>query len=122
MNTMSNYADYMHYGAKVYLECMSYDPWMPGPNDPTLEAWGRMLLEKGLDLEEDVLPCIEKIYTQRTAGFRILPADILNAARELRADRRSRRSMAELEAEQDARDRELARNAPVRPLRAVETN
>ncbi|MBU8819567.1 hypothetical protein [Mycolicibacterium goodii] len=99
-------SDYHQTAARALAKCAAYDPWFPQPNRATVEAWAEQIAEYRLD-EADVLQGVKLAYRDNGSGFRPLPKDIVQAARQVRAERTQRESAAERRAREDRRDAEL---------------
>lgn len=103
-------SDYHQTAANALAKCAAYDPWFPQPNRATVEAWAEQIAEYRLD-EGDVLEGVKLAYRDNGSGFRPLPADIVQKARQIRRDRTERETDAERRAREDRRDAELDRRA-----------
>lgn len=101
---MSN--DYQQTAALALAKCAAYDPWFPQPNRATMAAWAEQIAEYQLN-EADVLEGVRIAYRDNGSGFRPLPRDIVQAARQIRRDRTERETDAERRAREDRRDAEL---------------
>lgn len=100
--------DYHHTAALALAKCAAYDPWFPQPNRATVDAWAEAIGEYQLDTH-DVLDGVKIAYRDNGSGFRPLPFDIVQKAREIRRDRTERESAAAREDREDQRDAELNR-------------
>lgn len=100
-------SDYHQTAARALAKCAAYDPWFPQPNRATVDAWAEQIGEYKLD-EPDVLEGVKLAYREHGSGFRPLPKNIIQAARQVRLERAERESTAEREAREDQRDAELA--------------
>ncbi|WP_374023910.1 hypothetical protein [Mycobacterium sp. HNNTM2301] len=102
--------DYHQTAARALAKCAAYDPWFPQPNRATVDAWAEAIEEYKLG-EADVLKGVKIAYRDNGAGFRPLPRDVIQAARQVRRDRAEAESDAEREAREDRHDQALeARN------------
>ncbi|URM86522.1 hypothetical protein PBI_HILLTOPFARM_81 [Mycobacterium phage Hilltopfarm] len=96
----------------VYQACLNYDPYLPESREAMVRAWAKVFFRFQLTLN-DLTAAVDKLYAERESGFKPLPADIANAARALRHDRRqreevtaaSRPALTDEEAERAARAR-----------------
>lgn len=102
-------ADYHETAADALAFCAAHDPWFPQPNRATVEAWAGQIALYQLD-KPDVLEGVKLAYRDNGSGFRPLPKDIVQAARQVRAERTQRESAAEREAREDRRDAALEAN------------
>lgn len=102
--------DYHQTAANALAKCAAYDPWFPQPNRATVEAWAEQIAEYRLD-EADVLEGVKLAYRDNGSGFRPLPADIVQKARQVRRERAERESDDERRAREDHRDAALDRRA-----------
>ena len=98
--------NYPQMAAIVLAKCAAYDPYLTEPTEETARAWAEQFEFYGLDLN-DLLASVTKIYSQHGSGYRPLPKDLTDAAREIRRDRCERESAAEREAREQRRDAEL---------------
>ncbi|MBZ4513805.1 hypothetical protein [Mycobacterium avium] len=113
-------SDYHQTAARALAKCAAYDPWFPQPNRATVEAWAEQIAEYQLD-EADVLDGVKMAYRDNGSGFRPLPRDIVQAARQVRRERAERESDAELRAREDRRDAALeARIAALANSKAID--
>ena len=96
-------SDYHQTAARALAKCAAYDPWFPQPNRATVEAWAEQIAEYQLD-EADVLDGVKLAYRDNGSGFRPLPRDIVQAARQARADRTQRESATARRAREDRQD------------------
>lgn len=103
-------SDYRQTAARALALCAAHDPWFPQANRATVEAWADQIAEYRLD-ERDVLQGVRVAYRDNGSGFRPLPADIVQKARQVRRDRTERETDAERRAREDRRDAELDRRA-----------
>src|ERR1700754_2600102 len=94
--------------ALVLAKCAAYDPYLTEPTEETARAWAEQFELYSLDLD-DLLAAVTKVYSQNGSGYRPLPKDFTDAAREIRRDRTERESDAERQAREDRRDAELDR-------------
>lgn len=101
-----NPQNYPQMAAMVLAKCAAYDPYLTEPTEEQARAWGEQFELYGLALD-DVLSAVTKVYSQHGSGYRPLPKDFTDAAREIRRDRTERESAAELEARQERLDGEL---------------
>ncbi len=83
--------------AAVYQACIGYDQYLPKLNADVARAWGRVFAFYGLSAE-DLLAGVDKLYREKSSGFRPLPGDIAASARSIREDRLARLPLPELEA------------------------
>lgn len=111
-------SDYHQTAARALAKCAAYDPWFPQPNRATVEAWAEQIAEYQLD-EPDVLEGVKLAYRDNGSGFRPLPRDIVQAARQWRRERTERESTGEREGREDRRDAEL--EARIAALAATKT-
>ncbi|AVP42382.1 hypothetical protein QEH38_gp81 [Mycobacterium phage LilSpotty] len=98
--------DYHQTAAHALALCAAHDPWFPQPNRATVEAWAGQIALYGLE-ERDVLEGVRLAYRDNGSGFRPLPKDIVQAARQVRADRTQRESAIERAAREDRQDAAL---------------
>lgn len=98
--------DYHQTAARALALCAAHDPWFPQPNRATVEAWAGQIALYGLE-EPDVLEGVRLAYRDNGSGFRPLPKDIVQAARQVRAERTQRESAAERAAREDRQDAAL---------------
>lgn len=99
-------SDYHQTAARALAKCAAYDPWFPQPNRATVQAWAEQIAEYQLD-EPDVLDGVKIAYRDNGSGFRPLPRDIVQAARQIRRERAERETSAERQAREDRRDAQL---------------
>lgn len=99
---MSN-DDYRQTAARALAKCAAYDPWFPQPNRATVEAWAEQIAEYRL-ADSDVLDGVKIAYRDNGSGFRPLPKDIIQVARQCRRERCERESESERRAREDRRD------------------
>lgn len=112
--------------AAVYQACTTYDQYLPQLSPDVARSWSKVFLYYNLSVE-DLLEGVDKVYTERGAGYRPLPADIAQAAKAIRSDRAQREGWPELEARQEAFNRKAADEtqtiaraaAPGGPLKAT---
>lgn len=95
--------DYHQTAAHALAKCAAYDPWFPQPNRATVEAWAEQIAEYQLH-EDDVLEGVKIAYRDNGSGFRPLPKDIVQSARQIRRDRAERETTEERETREDQRD------------------
>ncbi len=86
--------DYRQTAALALAKCAAYDPWFPKPNQATVEAWAEAIAEYQLDTA-DILEGVKLAYRDNGAGFKPLPRDIVQAARQIRRERAERETTAE---------------------------
>lgn len=98
--------DYHHTAAVALAKCAAYDPWFPNPNRATVDAWAEQIGEYQLNTS-DVLEGVKIAYRDNGSGFKPLPKDIVQAARQIRRDRTERESTATRQARENQRDAEL---------------
>jgi predicted trehalose synthase len=96
--------DYHRTAAMALAKCAAYDPWFPKASQATVDAWAEAIEEYKLEMD-DVLAGVKIAYRDNGAGFKPLPRDIVQAARQIRRER------AEREDEQTRRAREAAIDA-----------
>lgn len=102
--------NYPQMAALVYGKCAAYDPYLAEPSEETCLAWAEQFALYALQLP-DLMAGVTRVYSQHGSGYRPLPKDITDAAREVRRLRTESESRAEREAREDRRDAELeARN------------
>lgn len=98
--------NYHQTAARALAKCAANDPWFPQPNRATVDAWAEHIAEYKLG-EADVLQGVKIAYRDHGAGFRPLPRDIIQAARQVRRERAEAESDAERESRQDRHDAAL---------------
>lgn len=98
--------DYNQTAALALAKCAGNDPWFPQPNRATVEAWAEQIAVYDLETA-DVLEAVALAYRDNGSGFRPLPHDIVQRARDVRRDRTQRESRAEREAREDRQDAAL---------------
>lgn len=102
--------DYHHTAAMALSKCAAYDPWFPQPNRATVDAWAEAIGEYELNTS-DVLEGVKLAYRDNGSGFRPLPHDIVQKARQHRRERAEAESREERQAREDRHDEKLeARN------------
>jgi hypothetical protein len=106
--------DYHQTAALALAKCAAYDPWFPKASLATVEAWAEAISEYRLDTD-DVLEGVKVAYRENGSGFKPLPRDIVQAARNIRRDRAERESIEErhrresaIDAKADGRIRHIA--------------
>lgn len=72
--------------ADALAKCAGYDPWFPKPAQATVNAWAEQIAIYKLD-RADVLAGVAMMYRDNGAGFKPLPKDMIQAAREIRRQR-----------------------------------
>ena len=107
--------DYHQTAARALALCAAHDPWFPQPNRATVEAWAGQIAQYHLD-EPDVLEGVRLAYRDNGSGFRPLPKDIVQAARQFRAERAQRESAAERAAREDRQDAALEQRQRIAEL------
>lgn len=98
--------DYQQVAALALAKCAAYDPWFPKASQAIVDSWAEQIQRYELTLS-DVLAGVTKMYSDNGSGFRPLPKDLTDAARNVRRDRTEREPTAEREAREDRRDAEL---------------
>lgn len=96
-------SDYLTTAAKALAKCAAYDPWFPKAAQATVAAWAEAIAEYRLS-EADVLDGVKIAYRDNGSGFKPLPRDIVQAAREVRRQRTERESSQQREAREDRLD------------------
>ena len=86
--------DYKQIAALALAKCAAYDPWFPKASQATVDAWGEAIGEWKLNLP-DVLEGVKMAYRDNGSGFKPLPRDIVQAARNVRKDRTDREGPTE---------------------------
>lgn len=111
MNTAnpSEMDEYRSTAARALSLCAGHDPWFPQPNRATVEAWAGQIAMYQLAVD-DVLDGVRLAYRDNGSGFRPLPRDIVQAARQIRSERTQRESAADREAREDRQDAALEAN------------
>jgi hypothetical protein len=108
-------SDYHQTAANALAKCAAYDPWFPQPNRATVDAWAEAIGEYKLG-ESDVLDGVKIAYRNNGSGFRPLPHDIVQAARQVRRERTEREDTATRQAREDQHDAELANRERLRAM------
>jgi hypothetical protein len=108
-------SDYHQTAANALAKCAAYDPWFPQPNRATVDAWAEAICEYKLG-ESDVLDGVKIAYRNNGSGFRPLPHDIVQAARQVRRERTEREDTATRQAREDQHDSELANRERLRAM------
>jgi predicted trehalose synthase len=93
--------------ALALAKCAAYDPWFPKASLATVEAWAEAIAEYNLDTE-DVLAGVKLAYRDNGSGFKPLPKDIVQAARNIRRDRTERETTTQREEREAAIDAKAA--------------
>lgn len=99
--------DYHQTAALALAKCAAYDPWFPKASLATVEAWAEAIAEYNLDTA-DVLEGVKLAYRDNGAGFKPLPRDIVQAARNIRRDRTERESLEQRQIREAAIDAKAA--------------
>lgn len=81
--------DHKKIAALALAKCAAYDPWFPKASQAIVDSWSEQIARYKLDLA-DVLAGVTKMYSDNGSGFRPLPKDLTDAAREVRRDRDAR--------------------------------
>jgi len=81
--------DYQQVAALALAKCAAYDPWFPKASQAIVDSWGEQIEKYKLTLP-DALAGVTKMYSENGSGFRPLPKDLIDAAREIRRDRMER--------------------------------
>ncbi|AXN50969.1 hypothetical protein MMRN_38740 [Mycobacterium marinum] len=110
--------DYRQTAARALAKCAAYDPWFPQPNRATVEAWAEQIAEYRL-ADTDVLEGVKIAYRDNGSGFRPLPKDIIQAARQCRRERCERESEFDRRAREDRRDIALESRNQARLTKAI---
>lgn len=95
--------DYRQTAALALAKCAAYDPWFPKPNQATVEAWSEAIAEYQLDTT-DILDGVKIAYRDNGNGFKPLPRDIVQAARQIRRERAERETTAQRQDRENAID------------------
>jgi hypothetical protein len=95
--------DHRHTAALALAKCAAYDPWFPKPSQATVEAWAEAISEYQLDTP-DILAGVKVAYRDNGAGFKPLPRDIIQAARQIRRERAERETTDQRRARENAID------------------
>ncbi|MGV0159893.1 zinc finger domain-containing protein [Mycobacterium colombiense] len=98
--------NYRQTAARALAKCAANDPWFPQPNRATVDAWAEHIAEYKLG-EADVLQGVKIAYRDHGAGFRPLPRDVIQAARQVRRERAEAESDAERQEREDRHDQAL---------------
>ena len=98
--------NYPQIAALVYGKCAAYDPYLAEPSAETCLAWAEQFQLYKLDLP-DLMAGVTKVYSQNGSGYRPLPKDITDAAREIRSLRTQSESATERNAREDRQDAAL---------------
>jgi hypothetical protein len=93
--------------AAVYQACTTYDQFLPQLSKDVARSWAKVFAYYRLTPDE-LIAGVDKVYLDHGSGYRPLPADIANAARQLRRDRSERESDAERRAREDRIDQRVA--------------
>lgn len=78
--------NYTQIAADALAKCAGYDPWFPKPAQATVNAWAEQIAIYKLD-RGDVLAGVAVMYRDNGSGFKPLPKDMVQAAREIRRQR-----------------------------------
>jgi hypothetical protein len=93
--------------AAVYQACTTYDQFLPRLSPDVARSWAKVFTYHRLTPDE-LIAGVDKVYLDHGSGYRPLPADIANAARQLRRDRAERETEAERRAREDRIDQRVA--------------
>jgi hypothetical protein len=104
--------NYSQIAAAVYQRCNQYDPYLPNLTPELARAWGGLFEKHGLDENDLLAAAVEAVYDEHGTGYRPMPADIIKAARAIRADRAQRESEHQLDQRQRAHDSKAGATQP----------
>lgn len=90
----------------VLAKCAANDPWFPNPAEATILAWAEQFVTAKLPLD-DLLAAVTLAYATNGSGYKPLPADIIKAARAIRADRMQRETDEQRRAREDRLDAQI---------------
>jgi hypothetical protein len=94
--------DYQQIAALALAKCAAYDPWFPKASQAIVTSWAEQLEIYKLELP-DVLAGVTNMYSRNGSGFRPLPKDLVDAARDIRRDRMERAPLYPRDPEADRR-------------------
>lgn len=94
----------------VLAKCAANDPWFPHPAEATILAWADQFVIAKLPLD-DLLAAVTQVYATNGGGYKPLPADIVRAARAIRADRMQRETDEQRRAREDHLDARIEKRA-----------